>query len=138
MDMFDGWAPARRPRITSPTGRTDIEVSRVQRHRNGISGVGFYTVEFTWADDTGTHACVGWVHDADEDGELEEECYGVLNLANPSLTYRGDFFLPMLQEAVRRYRRALDRALAEQRRERAHTRTPSRRPRTRVQGRRSS
>lgn len=101
----------------------NIKVHGVKYHRNGVSGQGFHVVGFTWLD-TDRHPSVnremvGWVYSPSTvdprgesfppDGEPDprdwpklrlDMAYGVIDLAEPWRTWRGDHFFPDLCAAI--------------------------------------
>jgi len=72
-----------------------IQVQQVTYHRNGISGASFHTVEFIdpWDD----QKYVGIVFE-------EVDHIAVINLADPSMSYRGDRFEDVLRATVASHR----------------------------------
>jgi hypothetical protein len=109
----DGYAPARTTRLKDEYGM-EILLKRVKRHRNGVSGVGFYSVEFIWVDEDGqARHMLGWIHDRNwADEEPGDLCFGVVDQTDPTTTWRGDNFREVLDKAARAYSRALGRQLA--------------------------
>jgi hypothetical protein len=96
----------------------DIQVHGVKYHRNGVSGQGFFLVGFTWVQtdvygqEPYSHEMVGWVYSpltvggTDEPNPIDwrslklDMAYGVIDLAEPWNTWRGDHFFPDLCAAI--------------------------------------
>ena len=73
------------------------KVHDVAYHRNGISGVGFFVVDFT-ARDQGRRMLGIVFHDRDD--PEDERCYSVINPADIRDKYRGDHFIKELDAAI--------------------------------------
>jgi hypothetical protein len=78
----------------------DIRILNIDYHRNGISGLGFTAVRFKYEDDSTVRTMLATVTFDD----LDCDCR-VIDLANPSLRWRGDRFQEMLLAASPKLRK---------------------------------
>lgn len=77
-----------------------IKVASVRYQRNGICGIGFYAVAFTFTEDGETRAMVGFVVPPDDKKPgAQPEVYGVMDPADMREMWRGDRFVDDLWAA---------------------------------------
>lgn len=81
--------------------KQNIEVKEVAFHRNGVGGVGFYAVLFTWETGDGVQDFVGIVFD--EPGMCAVVSLDLVNTCGVKFgenSWRGDVVEPQLREAI--------------------------------------
>jgi hypothetical protein len=79
-----------------------IKVQRVRYHRNGVGGIGFFTVEFTDTKYKGQRfIATVWTRE-DESGETQiGDHYAVLTPDDMTQCWRGDYYADQLLPAIR-------------------------------------
>lgn len=76
-----------------------IEVARMRWHRNGVGGIGFYSVEFNWKDDDNNYRKMIATVFPEANGR-SPEYYAVLDIGSPAERWRGDHFIAALWNAI--------------------------------------
>lgn len=91
---------------------TKFKVFDTQYHRNGVSGVGFYAIHFSYVEDSVTRNAIATVSSNDFDKYLNKEPYdpetrvlmfGPLGGIDISETMRGDYFNDQLMDHIKKH-----------------------------------
>lgn len=80
----------------------NFKVTDVTYHRNGVCGKGFYSVRFSYQDDTFMPNMVAVMPSEAVDAKNCEECF-ILNLNDPTSNWRGDQFASDVRAAVKEF-----------------------------------
>lgn len=86
---------------------TPITVTGIESHRNGVCGMGFWLVKFTYE---GIDLLC--VRHYKSDDKSKPDFYSVINPADISDCYRGDHFIDAIDGAIELYQQKLIRQYA--------------------------